>query len=133
MGSAGAPGAAHAGTTAVSLSLGAEAEAAAESYLTGHGLVPVARNYRAPTGEIDLVMRAGDYLVFVEVRARSHSAFGGAVASISAAKRRRVVRTAQHYLQRHRLGERQAVRFDVMALENNQWHWLPAAFDGSTT
>lgn len=117
----------------MSAALGTQAEVAAEAYLADHGLTPVARNYRAPTGEIDLVMRAGDCLVFVEVRARSRSTFGGAVASISAAKRRRVVRTAQHYLQRHRLGERQAVRFDVMALERGQWLWLPAAFDGSAT
>lgn len=117
----------------MSLPLGAQAEAAAEAYLADHGLVPLTRNYRAPTGEIDLVMRAGDCVVFVEVRARSRSTFGGALASISAAKRRRIVRTAQHYLQRHRLGERQAVRFDVMARDSGQWVWLPAAFDGSAT
>ena len=110
---------------------GAAAEADAESHLRSQGLVPVCRNYRAPCGEIDLIMRHGATLVFVEVRLRRNSRFGGAAASVTPAKQRRVVRTAQHYLQRQGLGERQAVRFDVVAMGGTgDLQWLPSAFAG---
>jgi len=63
---------------------GPMAEAAAEEFLSGRGLRLLERNYRCRFGELDLVMRDGETLVFVEVRYRGSNSFGGAVASITA-------------------------------------------------
>ncbi|MEO7151548.1 MAG: YraN family protein, partial [Burkholderiaceae bacterium] len=79
-------------------------------------------------GEIDLVMRERDgTLVFVEVRARSSSGHGGAAASIGAAKQRRIVYAAQHYLRRFATWP--ACRFDVVVLDAGRIEWLRGAFD----
>jgi len=77
---------------------GARAEALAAEYLEARGLSIVARNVRSRFGELDLIAREGDTLVFVEVRLRRSSAFGGASASITPAKRNRLVATAETYL-----------------------------------
>jgi len=77
---------------------GARAEAIAAEYLKAHGLSIVARNVRSRFGEIDLIAREGDTLVFVEVRLRRSTRFGGASASITPAKRDRLVAAAETYL-----------------------------------
>ncbi len=77
---------------------GKDAEARAAKFLESHGLQIVARNYRGRYGEIDLIARDGATLVFVEVRARGSNIFGGAAASITAAKRKKLTRTALQYL-----------------------------------
>ena len=79
---------------------GARAEALAATYLARHGLRVITRNFRVRGGEIDLVCRDGATLVFVEVRLRRNAGFGGAAASITATKRRRLVLAARHYLAR---------------------------------
>jgi putative endonuclease len=79
-------------------SAGARAEAIAAAYLEAQGLSIVARNVRSRFGELDLVAREGDTLVFVEVRLRRSANFGGASASITAAKRNRLVAAAETYL-----------------------------------
>lgn len=114
---------------------GDAAEAQALAWLQRHGLVLIERNYRvahgpsARGGEIDLVMRDRDgTLVFVEVRARAGSAFGGAAASVGTTKQRRLVFAAQHFLLRYAAPP--ACRFDVVAVEGGQVQWLKAAFDG---
>lgn len=110
---------------------GDAAEDAALQHLQRAGLRLLARNYRTPGrggGEIDLIMRASDgTTVFVEVRQRSNASHGGAAASISAPKRRRIVFAARHYLMR--LPEPPPCRFDVVLLEPAGIRWLPAAFD----
>jgi putative endonuclease len=93
---------------------GDQAEAAALAHLVAQGLVLVTTNYRSRFGEIDLVLREGDTLVFVEVRMRSSSSFGGAAASITAAKRGRLLKTANQYLGQFRTPPR--CRFDVVLL-----------------
>ena len=108
------------------------AEDLAWAHLHSHGLRLVQRNYRTPGrggGEIDLICWDPDgTLVFVEVRQRSRSDHGGALASISVAKRRRIVWAARHFLLR--LGQEPPCRFDVVVLQSGQdpW-WLKAAFD----
>lgn len=77
---------------------GQMAENAAARFLEQRRLAVLARNYRCRGGEIDLVCRDGRTLVFVEVRLRRNAGFGGAAASITAAKQRRIVLAAQHYL-----------------------------------
>jgi putative endonuclease len=83
---------------AAAASSGAQAEALAAAFLQARGLAIVARNVRSRFGEIDLVARDGDTLVFVEVRLRRSSRYGGAGESITAAKRARLVAAAETYL-----------------------------------
>ena len=109
---------------------GDAAEEAALRHLQQAGLRLVQRNYRTPGrggGEIDLIMREADStLVFVEVRRRGSAGHGGAAASVGAAKQRRIVFAARHYLMR--LGAPPPCRFDVVALEPQGLTWLRAAF-----
>ncbi|MDO9225324.1 MAG: YraN family protein [Pseudomonadota bacterium] len=103
---------------------GAAAEQAAADYLATQGLTLVARNYRCRGGEIDLILRDGVSLVFVEVRERAGSAFGGAAASITATKQARLRLAAQHYLNRHGLDL--ACRFDAVLVQGGRMEWLRA-------
>lgn len=107
---------------------GSEAEAQAADYLMRHGLIILARNYRCRGGEIDLVCRDGTTLVFVEVRLRTNRGYGGAAESITAAKQRRVVLAARHYL----AGKPQPVcRFDAVLLDGANIDWIRNAFETS--
>lgn len=107
---------------------GDAAEALALAFLAGQGLALVERNVASRLGEIDLVMRDGDSIVFVEVRSRAPSGFGGAAASVGAAKQRRLRREAQRYLNA-RFGDRwPACRFDVCALDGARLDWIRGAF-----
>jgi putative endonuclease len=96
--------------------------------LIGQGLTLVERNFRCKAGEIDLIMRHGASLVFVEVRARADKRFGGAAASIGPAKQRRLLIAAQVYLQR--FATLPPCRFDVFAIEGEQTEWLRDAIQG---
>ncbi|MDE1953311.1 MAG: YraN family protein [Betaproteobacteria bacterium] len=108
--------------------VGALAEDAAWNYLQRQGLHLVQRNYRVRGGEIDIIARdPRDVLVFVEVRARASTAFGGAAASVDARKRARILLAARHYLMR--LPAEVACRFDVVAIDGGQLHWIRDAFD----
>jgi putative endonuclease len=112
---------------------GDAAEDRALAHLANAGLKLLARNYRTPGrggGEIDLVMREpGGTLVFVEVRQRASRAFGGAAASVSFTKQRRIIFAARHYLMR--LPQQPPCRFDVVSVEAGNIEWLRAAFDAS--
>ncbi|MCG3188387.1 MAG: hypothetical protein LKCHEGNO_00372 [Burkholderiaceae bacterium] len=113
---------------------GDRAEALALQHLQRQGLALVCRNYRvargprARGGEIDLIVRERDgTVVFVEVRSRATTVFGGALASISAHKRQRIVLAARHYLAG--LAFTPPCRFDVVAIEGTHVQWVRAAFD----
>ena len=121
---------------------GDAAEDAALAHLQRHGLRLVQRNFRTPGrggGEVDLIMREPDgTLVFVEVRQRASASRGGAGASITGIKQRRIVFAARHFLLR--LGSEPPCRFDVVLLQGAQdpaqtpqIQWLRAAFDASGT
>lgn len=107
---------------------GAAAEARALEYLQDQGLRLVARNWRCRSGELDLIMRDGESLVFVEVRYRRRRDYGGALASIDRRKRQRLLRAARTYLQVNRASDRPC-RFDVVALgpEPESLQWLKNA------
>ena len=119
--------------TRTSKQSGDAAEDEALRYLQKQGLRLLQRNYRTPGrggGEIDLIMGAPDgTTVFVEVRSRSSSAHGGAAASISFFKQRRIVFAARHYLSR--LQRMPPCRFDVVLVEPEGVQWLQAAFDAA--
>jgi putative endonuclease len=124
---------AQAATPPTTKQKGDAAEDAALRHLRAAGLRLLERNYRTPGrggGEIDLVLRALDgTLVFVEVRQRASSTHGGAAASVSATKQRRIIFAARHYLMR--LREPPPCRFDVVVVEPAGVQWLRAAFDAS--
>lgn len=102
------------------------AEAAAESYLTRQGLLAIDRNYRCRSGEIDLIMRDGKQLVFVEVRYRRNTQYGSPLESVDHRKQSRLVKAAEHYLQRHGMTN---CRFDVIGITGNQQiQWIQNAF-----
>jgi putative endonuclease len=96
-------------------SRGARAEAIAAEFLASRGLVIVKRNFRTRHGEIDLVARDGDTLVFVEVRLRARADFGGAAASVTAAKRERLIAASLAYL--GEIGREPPCRFDAILLD----------------
>jgi len=106
---------------------GAQAEQQAARYLQQQGLKPVAQNYRSRFGEIDLIMRDGATLVFVEVRLRRSANFGGAAASIDAHKQQRLIRTAQQYLAG--LAHIPPCRFDAVLMDDSGVQWLRNAFE----
>lgn len=78
---------------------GLSTEDAAARFLQQQGLVLLARNYSCRYGEIDLIMREQETLVFVEVRLRSNLRFSSAADSIHHFKQQKLIRAAQHYLQ----------------------------------
>jgi putative endonuclease len=118
--------------------LGDAAEQLAQAYLLRAGLTLVETNYRTPGrggGEVDLIMRAADgTLVFVEVRQRKSSQYGGAAASVGAIKQGRLVFAARHYLLR--FASAPPCRFDVVLVQASRGadeiptiEWLPGAFE----
>lgn len=113
--------------------VGDKGEEAALQHLLAAGLKLVQRNYRTPGrggGEVDLIVREKDgTLVFVEVRSRANARFGGAAASVSAVKQRRIIFAARLFLMR--LPNPPPCRFDVITVEGAQVQWLKAAFDAS--
>jgi len=102
-------------------------EDAALDHLRLHGLELVERNFRCKGGELDLIMRDGAHLVFVEVRRRRSRAFGGAAASITPAKQRRMTIAAQVFLLRYR--NMPPCRFDVVAIDGDTIVWLKNVLD----
>lgn len=105
---------------------GAVAEQTAADYLIQQGLVVVERNFRCRLGEIDLIMRDGNTLVFIEVRQRASQQFGGAIASIDSRKQQKLIATAQLYLTR--LSKTPLCRFDAVLLQGETLRWIRDAF-----
>ena len=117
---------------------GVDAEHAAKYYLERKGLRTIQTNYRIKGGELDLVMRDQsaihqNILVFVEVRYRADVKFGGAAASVTAAKQRKLNTAARHFIKTHAEYDSWPARFDVVAItglpNNLQISWLPTAFE----
>lgn len=111
---------------------GKAAEEAACHFLLAQGLRLLEKNFLCKLGEIDLILMDGQTLVFAEVRFRKSQVFGGAAASVTASKQRKLQRAAQVYLQRN--GQTPACRFDVLAMTQNQdsqlicENWIKNAF-----
>jgi len=107
---------------------GNAAEALAAAFLQKKGLKLIERNFRCTYGEIDLIMRDGKTLVFIEVRLRSNAGFGGAAMSINQSKQQKLRRTAELYLQAY--GD-SACRFDAVLMskiDSNAVEWIQDAF-----
>ena len=107
---------------------GDAAEARALAFLQARGLRLVERNVSIRLGEIDLIMREAETLVFVEVRSRASRSYGGAAASVGPAKQRRLQRESQRYMNA-RYGDRwPPCRFDVFAIDAGEADWIRGAF-----
>lgn len=114
---------------------GTQAEHWAQMYLERQGLKTITKNFHAARGEIDLIMRHDQTLVFVEVRLRSTNSHGSALESIDKKKQQCLISAAQEYLQAEGLWEKAECRFDAICLDkdpNNsqqyQVEWLRNAF-----
>jgi putative endonuclease len=107
---------------------GDEGEEQALQYLIAAGLTLVRRSFLCKGGEIDLIMRDQASLVFVEVRKRASKQFGGAVASVTPAKQKRMVHAAQVYLLTQKANP--ACRFDLIAIDDGEITWLKNVITG---
>jgi len=110
------------------MNAGDRAEQIAAAYLRGQGLDVIESRYRCRWGEIDLILRDRDTVVFAEVRLRHSKAFGGAAYSVDRRKQARIIATARHYLARTK---ELACRFDVVLLERVEpprVEWIRDAF-----
>jgi putative endonuclease len=114
---------------------GVAAEELAAQYLKVRGLKVLARNLRCKAGELDLVCLDGGVLAIVEVRQRGSAEFGGAAASVTRAKQRKLIRAAQFFMQREKHWRDFPMRFDVLAIEgtpqgSHRIDWVKDAFRG---
>jgi putative endonuclease len=111
---------------------GRESEDLAARFLEKNGLKVVARNFRCPLGEIDLIGRDGGTIVFVEVKSRFAGGYGLPQESVTRSKQRRLTRLGQWYLKKNGM-ERQSARFDVVAIirrgDEPEITWIVNAFD----
>lgn len=114
------------------------AEQQALHYLQRQGLQLIAQNFQARCGEIDLIMREGKTLVFIEVRQRTNSRYARAVHTVDRYKQCRIANTAALFIQRHPVFQQDACRFDVVAFDgfigsDTRPTWIRAAFCRSQT
>ena len=109
---------------------GDKAEQQACKHLQSQGLKILEKNFSTKAGEVDLIMRDGETLIFVEVRYRKNADFGGAAASVTLKKQQRIIKAALAYQQKHM--PQSSMRFDVVAIEgdNGDIDWITSAFDG---
>ncbi|MGJ8581952.1 MAG: YraN family protein [Psychromonas sp.] len=107
---------------------GVQAEQQALAFLKKQGLLLICQNFYCRFGEIDLIMSDQGTLVFIEVRYRKNQDFGGAAASITSQKQRKLIKTAKHYLSQ--LDDEPYCRFDVIAISESapQPQWIQDAF-----
>lgn len=107
---------------------GNKAEDEALALLKKAGLKLIERNYRCRTGEIDLIMQEAQTLVFVEVRYRANSLYGGPLETVTASKQNKIRSAAQHYMVEKNLSANYSLRFDVVGMSNSETNWIKGAF-----
>ena len=110
--------------------IGKVAEDLACEYLKDNNLCYVTSNYYCRLGEIDLIMKDGDVMVFIEVRYRCNSDYGDPLVTVTKSKQQKRVKTASHYLQKNNLLNRVSCRFDVITIteEVMKINWIKNAF-----
>ncbi len=119
-----------------SLNSGFAAEHSACEHIEQAGLIIEHRNYRCHYGEIDIIALDGQILVFIEVRMRNRQEWGGGADTVNAAKQKKIIRSALHYLQKNRKHQERICRFDVISIRHDsqnslQYHfnWIKNAFE----
>ncbi|MBV1909228.1 MAG: YraN family protein [Kangiellaceae bacterium] len=112
--------------------IGDKHEKAACKIIVKNGLQIVTTNYDCKMGEIDIIAKDKEDLVFIEVRYRRSQVYGGSIESVDRKKQQRIVRAAGHYLQTHKLANKTPCRFDVFAITGNlnqsNYNWIKGAF-----
>lgn len=108
--------------------IGNLAEEKACQFLLAKGLILIARNFYCRCGEIDLIMRDRDDIVFIEIRSRVSSHFGNAIESIDKTKQKKLIRSAKFYLQQRNWYDKVNCRFDVVGLSTSGCEWIKNAF-----
>lgn len=108
--------------------LGSDKEQLAAAFLQRHGVKILEKNFRCRQGEIDLIYRDGEYLVFCEVKYRSNDKNGNAMEAVGLTKQRKICRVADYYRMIHHLGELTPIRYDVVAIQGDTVNWIPNAF-----
>lgn len=109
--------------------IGTAFEQQAVLFLEKKGFIIVETNYYCKQGEIDIIARDGEYLVFVEVKYRKNAYAGAALEAVDVAKQRHIVRSARCFLYQKRYHEETPCRFDVIAFEGNELHYISNAFE----
>ncbi len=100
-----------------SYATGRDGERESEEYIKKKGYAILERNYRVKGGEIDLIARVGDTLVFIEVKARSSIRFGYPEEAVGITKKRRIARAMRVYLRAHPISSETYIRFDIISLQ----------------
>lgn len=108
--------------------LGTNKENMAVAYLEAQGVHILERNYRCRQGEIDIIGRQGEYLIFVEVKYRQTTKSGASWEAVGITKQKKICRVADYYRLSKGLGESTSVRYDVLAIQDSEIYWLPNAF-----
>ena len=109
--------------------LGTSYEKCAGAYLEQQGYEVLEYNFRCRQGEIDIIAKDGEYLVFVEVKYRKNAAMGSPYEAVDHKKQRIISRTASYYCLTHGYGETTPCRFDVVAVLGEEIQVLKNAFD----
>ena len=109
-------------------SIGKRKEALAESYLTAAGLTVLAKNYKARQGEIDIICKDGEYLVFVEVKYRKRGSMEDPLSAVDAVKQKRICQTGDVYRYMHGIPPQTPVRYDVIGILGDEISWIKNAF-----
>jgi putative endonuclease len=115
------------------INLGLQGEDLATDYFKNKGYKILSRNYRKQTGEIDIIARDGEYLVFIEVKTRTSLLFGQPYEAVTLKKQGQISRVALDYITRNKL-HNQAMRFDVVSVlipvnGKIEINHLPACFE----
>lgn len=122
----------HAAMTSTQQHIGSSGERRAQQYLAERQMSLVTANYRCRYGEIDLIMRHGDCLVFVEVKQRKHARFGSPLEMVTLGKQTKLRRAAEHYIIKNAISGHQAMRFDVVGIiaggSDETVEWVQNAF-----
>lgn len=108
--------------------IGDDAEVLAINYLQQQGLTLIDRNYHSRRGEIDIIMEDSGTLIFIEVKYRQSEQFGSAAEMVTPQKQQKIITTALHYLQQHKLDR--PCRFDVVTITpKSGTQWIKGAFE----
>ena len=111
---------------------GNHGEKLALAFLVKQGLIRVEQNFSSRYGEIDIIMRDADEWVFIEVRLRQSQTFGGGLESVTPNKQRKLINTAEYYMQKHHKNHFDSCRFDIIEISGKlaepRINWIKDAF-----
>ena len=111
---------------------GSHGEQLALNYLIKSGLRPIEQNFNSRYGEIDIIMRDADEWIFIEVRLRESLEFGGGLESVTRSKQRKLINTAEYYMQKHHNFHFECCRFDIIEISGKlnepRINWIKNAF-----